>query len=107
MSRYIVPQENPTQEVVIGWDNPLTSFFAQVFDLTADDDENDCVYWIGADYNALPTVEALQATLGNIATIPEALCDALRADQRNAEPPTPLQQSMRASYERKNLRRTH
>jgi hypothetical protein len=32
MSRYSIPAQDPDLTVIVGWDNPLVTFFAQVFD---------------------------------------------------------------------------
>ena len=29
MSRYNIPSQNPALTIIIGWDNPLQTFFAQ------------------------------------------------------------------------------
>lgn len=36
------------RELVVGWDPPLRTFFAQVYDTSVDEDENPIV-WLGAD----------------------------------------------------------
>jgi hypothetical protein len=64
MSRYSIPAQDPRLQVVVGWDNPLVTLFAQVFDPSIAEDEEACLLWIG--------------------TAPEA-------DQHAATPPTPLQ----------------
>jgi hypothetical protein len=48
MSRYTIPAQDPRYEVVVGWDDPLETVFGQVFDTTAGEDEEECVYWEGA-----------------------------------------------------------
>ena len=47
MSRYSIPAQQPGLTVVVGWDNPLITFFAQVFDPSIKDDEEACLLWIG------------------------------------------------------------
>ena len=37
MSRYHIPAQDPGLTVIVGWDNPLTTFFAQVFDPSIED----------------------------------------------------------------------
>jgi hypothetical protein len=91
MSRYSIPAQNPALTVVVGWDNPLQTFFAQVFDLSIEEDADACLLWIGTAPQALPTVAALQAQLTGWATIPPAILDCLTRDQQTATPPTPLQ----------------
>ena len=53
MSRYPFPAQDPCFTVVVGWDNPLATFFAQVFDPSIDDDDEAYVLWIGAAPQAI------------------------------------------------------
>ena len=92
MSRYSIPAQQPGLTVIVGWDNPLQTLFAQVFDPSIEDDEAACLLWIGTAPGAIPTVAALQAQLTGWATIPPAILDHLVRDQHAATPPTPLQQ---------------
>ena len=91
MSRYSVPAQHPALTVTVGWDNPLATFFAQVFDPSIEEDAEACLLWIGTAPEAIPTVAALQAQLAGWATIPPAIVDHLTRDQQAATPPTPLQ----------------
>jgi hypothetical protein len=92
MSRYSLPPQQPGLTVIVGWDNPLCTLFAQVFDPSIEDDEAACLLWIGTAPEAIPTVAALQAQLAGWATIPPDIVDRLVRDQQVATPPTPLQQ---------------
>ncbi|WP_234729388.1 hypothetical protein [Acidocella facilis] len=41
MSRYTIPSFNPRFEIVVGWDWPMRTYFAQVLDNeNPEDDEN-------------------------------------------------------------------
>ena len=91
MSRYHFPAQDPRFTVVVGWDNPLATFFAQVFDPSIEDDDEADVLWIGTAPQAISTVAALQAQLAGWATIPADIVDRLTRDQQAATPPTPLQ----------------
>ena len=91
MSRYRIPAQQPDLTVIVGWDNPLTTFFAQVFDPSIAEDAEACLLWIGTAPEAIPTVAALQAQLAGWATIPADIVDRLVRDQQAATPPTPLQ----------------
>jgi hypothetical protein len=92
MSRYSIPAQNPDLTVIVGWDNPLVTFFGQVFDPSIEEDAEACLLWIGTAPEAIPTVAALQAQLVGWATIPDDIVDHLLRDQQTATPPTPLQQ---------------
>ena len=91
MSRYSIPAQDPDLTVIVGWDNPLLTFFAQVFNAFIADDDEACVLWIGTAPQAISTVAALQAQLTGWATIPTHLVDRLTHDQQTATLPTPLQ----------------
>jgi hypothetical protein len=91
MSRYSIPAQQPGLTVTVGWDNPLCTLFAQVFDPSIEEDADACLLWIGTAPEAIPTVAALQAQLAGWATIPPDIVDRLLRDQHAATPPTPLQ----------------
>jgi hypothetical protein len=91
MSRYSIPAQNPALTVVVGWDNPLQTLFAQVFDPSIEDEEEAELLWIGTALQEITTVAALQAQLVGWATIPADIVDRLLHDQHAATPPTPLQ----------------
>jgi len=95
MSRYTIPAHHPRYEVVVGWDNPLATFFCEVFNTTVDeDDDTACVLWEGTTLRAIGTVEALQTRLHLFATIPPAIIAQLRHDRAHAVPRSPLQEQM-------------
>src|SRR5712692_2980066 len=91
MSRYSFPAQDPALTVVVGWDNPMVSFFAEVFDPSIEEDDEAYVLWIGTAPQAIPTVVVLQAQLAGWATIPADIVDRLTRDQQAATPPTALQ----------------
>jgi hypothetical protein len=91
MSRYSIPAQQPGLTVIVGWDNPLTTFFAQIFNPSIDEDEDACLLWIGTAPEAIPTAAALQAQLAGWAMIPPDIVDRLTRDQHAATPPTPPQ----------------
>ena len=106
MSRYRITGHDPRYEVVVGWDSPLETFFCQAFDTAADeDDETCCVLWEGMAFQAIPTVDALQACVGQFATIPEAMCAQLRSDQAHATPRSPLQDQLLLLFQAHDPRR--
>ena len=91
MSRYRIPAQDPALTVIVGWDNPLVTFFAQAFDPSIEDEAEADRLWIGTALREIPTVAALQAQLADWATIPPAIVDRLTRDQQAATLPTPLQ----------------
>ena len=91
MSRYNIPSQNPALTIIVGWDNPLQTFFAQAFDPSVEDEAEADLLWIGTAFQEIPTVAALQAQLTGWAIIPPDIVDRLIRDQQAATPPTPLQ----------------
>ena len=95
MSRYKIPADDPRYDVIVGWDDPLETYFATVFDPTVDeDDDAACVFWMGTALRALLTVDALQDCLQAYATIPPAVRAQLHQDRANTRPRSPLQARM-------------
>ena len=86
MSRHNLDPLNPTHEVVVGWDRPLDTFFAQMIDTTADD-ESDAreVLWIGTDLCEAPDPAAVLAAVAPFAFVPPDLLDQLARDRRADE----------------------
>jgi len=91
MSRSHFPAQDPRLTVVVGWDNPLATFCAQVCDPSIEDEDEACVLWLGTAPQVMPTVATLQAQLAGWATIPAALVARLTREQQAATPPTLLQ----------------
>ena len=96
MSRYTIPPDDRRFQVIVGWDDPLTTFFAQVFALTVDAEEDDtaCVLWVGGDLQALTTVAAVQAALQAYATMSPEIVARLQHDQATTRPRSALQEQM-------------
>jgi len=82
MSRYEVPTRNEQYAVVVGWDPPLATFFAQVFDHTHGHEDDDPVFWTGTRRGEVPTVAALSDVLAAYTTLPAPLQEQLGADSR-------------------------
>jgi hypothetical protein len=61
MSRYSIPAQQPGLTVTVGWDNPLCTLFAQVFDPAIEDDEAAYLLWIGTVLREIPTVARLSS----------------------------------------------
>ena len=94
MSRYPIPAHGARYQVIVGWDDPLETFWAQVFDPTIDDDDTAYMLWEGLGYQAITTVEALAAAIESFATLPAAVVQQLHDDRTHAAPRTPLQERM-------------
>ncbi|MCB8882908.1 hypothetical protein ACELLULO517_21860 [Acidisoma cellulosilytica] len=83
MSRHEIPARNPQHTVAVGWDNPLSTFFAQVSRPVDDEDEEDpIILWVGADRpREILTVEDLARCLAPFADLSPEMMERLRADR--------------------------
>ena len=53
MSRHELVPLDRAHQVVVGWDRPLHTFFAQVLDVAADEDgDTRTVLWVGGEFGA-------------------------------------------------------
>ena len=83
MSRHDLTPFDPAHEVVVGWDRPLDTFFAQVIDTTTDEDSDAReVLWIGTDFCEVPDPAAVIAAVAPFAAVP---ADQLTRDRRADE----------------------
>src|SRR5262245_50243163 len=93
MSRYTFTQA--PFHVTVGWDNPLSTFYAQLRDTTLPAGQDRLVHWVGTAPEELPTTTALVRALADLVAIPTHLLQAMQADQQAAAPPTQLQLEVR------------
>lgn len=96
-SRYHFPGLKPNHLISVGWDAPLTTFFAQVFDSSSNDDEP--ILWLGLEPMQIPTLEMLVKELAEVATIPPDILQHLEQDHDQPWSPSPLQLLNRKLYE--------
>lgn len=96
-SRRTIAPLQPGLVVIVGWDNPMATFFAQV--LPADDviDDEDLVLWLGTRPGEITRPEDLVEPLAPYAHLPPAVMEQLKADRLEDvdRGPTPLQRSLR------------
>ena len=82
MSRRYIRAREPSLTVVVGWDNPMPTFFAQVTRTQEDDDERDpVVFWIGGLTGEVRHAEGLAEPLAPYAELTVADIEQLRADR--------------------------
>jgi hypothetical protein len=93
MSRYSFQAGG--REIIVGWDNPLVTFFVQVWDEAGDEDAP--VLWVGAKPGEVRSVEALSECVRPFGEIPDAILTGLRADFAAQKPLTDWQRKMRLS----------
>ena len=103
MSRHTIECFSARFQLVVGWDRPLGSFFAQVEDLQlSDEDEDRILVWVGASYAEIATPEALQPHIAQYAIISDDMLATLRADRAATldKGDTQLQRMMRRIAEK-------
>lgn len=92
MSRYTLSVEDE-REIVVGWDPPLGTFFAQIFGPDDEDGEENLVASIGQMPREVTTLEEIDEwvvrTTGH--AIPSGVCEMLDADEKAPWEPGPLQ----------------
>jgi hypothetical protein len=98
MSRRTIPAHAPGLTILVGWDNPLGTFFAQVTrTFESDDDESDpIVFWIGTEFGEVPHAQDLVGALAPYAALTPEVVAQLRTDRAACADrgPSPLQQEM-------------
>jgi hypothetical protein len=82
-SRRTIPARAPDLTViVVGWDNPLSTLFAQVERVQDDDDpRGPILLWIGSGFGEVALAEHLAGPLAPYAELTSELVDQLRADR--------------------------
>jgi hypothetical protein len=83
MSRHeVTPLPDAGQvEVFVGWDPPLNTFFAQVFDLDIDEDDPSAeLLWIGASFGEIHDLRRVRNALQPWAELPADVESALYAE---------------------------
>lgn len=84
MSNHEIPGHDPAKKVVVGWDPPLQTLFAQVVDRKReeeDDDENDKFYlWVGCTWREIQSPIHLSDLLEPYAELTREMRDQLFRD---------------------------
>lgn len=79
MSRYQLEPKNKRQEVYVGWDAGLCTFYGQVLP-HAECDSFDLLLWIGTNPAELTDLTTLIQQLAPYAEIPSEVLDSLKMD---------------------------
>ena len=83
MSRQDLDPFNPAHEVVVGWDPPLRTFFAQVLDTAGDEEDGTYeVLWIGTRFQEVLNPATIIAAVAPFAAVPADLFGQLARDRR-------------------------
>ena len=100
MSRYYLEIKKETEETVfVGWDNPLQTFFVQVF-MGYDTAEEELVLEMGSRFKQIPTFAHFTELLNLMGYNLEAwLTEYLESDFLHKTEPTPLQKKVNSMFE--------
>jgi hypothetical protein len=104
-SRRTIPARAPDLTVVVGWDNPLSTFFAQVERIQDDDDPRvPILLWIGSELGEVAAAEQLAGPLAPYAELTSELVEQLRADRASDADrgPSVLQRTARSIFGRRS-----
>lgn len=82
MSQHQIPVRQSHHLVVVGWDEPLGTFFGQVFDTTIPEEPENIVLWVGRRSREFRTVSRLATALRSYAALSPRIVRRLRQDQR-------------------------
>lgn len=93
MSRHsLTPRDDDGLDVVVGWDAPLLTFFAQVLRPPENNLDDDAVLlWVGGDPGEICTPEDLAPLLAPWAELPADVVAQLHKDRRQRPGPEGLQ----------------
>ncbi len=79
MSRYNLQSKDPNHIVVVGWDRPLNTFFAQVR-IAGADEEARPLLWFGVSGDGIHDIDEVKRRLSPFAIVPYDIELQLRRD---------------------------
>jgi hypothetical protein len=89
VARYLVRGEHPRTVLVLGWDPPLATYFAQAWLVPSSAEEYEdgkLMLWVGTDWAEVPDVVRLVASVEKFVAVPADLCRELEAGPRMRPP---------------------
>ena len=81
MSRHTIPALRPEFTVIVGWDNPLAIYYAQVSRDDAGEDDDPVVLWLGTEANQITSPWDLIEPLIRYVTLRVDTIEQLRSDR--------------------------
>lgn len=93
MSRYQIPGHDPQDEITVGWDAPLQTFFCVAISNQDEDADEEPKLWVGCSWKEIASVDLLAHAIASVASIPDPIAEVLRAEAGTGRP-TDLQRSM-------------
>jgi hypothetical protein len=94
MSQYFIAGYEDHHQVIIGWDQPMRTFFASVIDTVAEENEEEesVLLWLGTKYDEYKDINDLAVSLADYAIIPDDIIIQCQQDAQVSFSPSPLQQ---------------
>jgi hypothetical protein len=86
MSRHEIPaRDAAAHKVIVGWDHPMLTYFAQVIDRAKEksDPDDKLVLWGGTSLRELYEIDDLQRCLGRYANLSREIRATLYGDKDN------------------------
>jgi hypothetical protein len=81
MSRHSIPAFDQRYSIVVGWDWPMRTYFAQVLDTDAIEREDRIRVWIGASFDEIQAPEELRLPVAAYGTLTDDIIAHLHADR--------------------------
>ena len=97
MSRHSIAGKEPGYQIDLGYDNPLQTFFAQVWGPVVETDEEEepePVLWVGTTPQAIKSIADLETAIAAYGTLTPALRVQLYEDLVASPGPSQLQRAM-------------
>jgi len=83
MSRHEIPALDQNHKVIVGWDHPLLTYFVQVIDRRADEDDEDdkFVLWKGTNWREIYEIDQLARHVRRFADLSPTIRATLYSDK--------------------------
>ncbi len=81
MSRHCIPAFTQQYNIVVGWDWPIRTYFAQVLYIDAIEREDHIRVWIGTSFDEIQTPEELRQPIAAYGALTDDMIACLRADR--------------------------
>jgi hypothetical protein len=81
MSRHEISANNPAFKIIVGWDHPLQSFFAQVIERAKEHEDDKFALWIGTGAREIYEVEQLANRIRRFVDLSPEIRAKLYADK--------------------------
>jgi hypothetical protein len=83
VSRHEIPALDPAHKVIVGWDHPLLTYFAQVIDRAKEEagEDEKLVLWVGCSLREVYEIDGLQRRIRRHAALSNDMRATLYGDK--------------------------